>query len=102
MMLKIKDSVDLKELEKFCKLKIIYNRNTGKVDEVECWGKKYATLLWFKRKHLLFRRNENNLILNTFARDYDFDDVYLGSRFHYDADLLYDLIKADMVEKVEE
>lgn len=85
-MLKIKDSVDLKELEKFgittSRYKISkYNFNTKRVkaiftneDSVSC----------------LTISDKKSIDLN----DYYDNDINL--------DILYDLIKADMIEKVEE
>ena len=105
-MLKIKDNVDLKELEKFG-LKPKYDEYTGELVEMFCvrdlpnsfWtrcfdkckitlknGKydiKRVKIFWYEPKKFWLVDNDNR-----------FDRV--------DTDLLYDLIQAGLVEKVEE
>lgn len=85
-MLKIKDNVDLKELEKFG-FKAKYNEDTGKI-------KSYA----YENKRI---EVANRLI--PFWRDYnEYSEI---NREYYDSDiveLLYDLIQAGLVEKAEE
>lgn len=101
-MLKIRDNVELKELEKFG-LKPLYdcNPNTGKVF-VRCivserYSGRYGHLSLSPKKkglHILSKFISNN---NENTSWYHFnDDTYV------DIDLLYDLIKADLVEKVDE
>lgn len=100
-MLKIKDNVDLKELEKFG-LKPIYgcNPNTGKV-YIRCivsekYAGTYGHLSFSSKKkglHILNKFISNN---NKYTSLFRFnDDTYV------DIDLLYDLIQAGLVEKVE-
>ena len=87
-MLKIKDNIDLKELEKFgYKLieKCVIPRGALEKEEVDCYVKpdksgKYHSWCTF--------------IKCTYSRE------IIGPI--YDMDNLYDLIKADLVEKVED
>lgn len=102
-MLKIKDNVDLKELEKFG-LEPIWdcNSKTGETF-IRCivssrYSGKYGNLSLIKTKrkglHIMEKiisKNNNHLSLYRFK-----DDTYI------DIDLLYDLIKADLVEKVDD
>lgn len=101
-MLKIKDNVDLKELEKYG-LRPLYgcNTNTGEV-HIRCivserYSGKYGGLTLIPKKkglHILNRfisNNNKNISLYYFS-----DNTYV------DIDLLYDLIKDDLVEKVKE
>lgn len=82
-MLKIKDNVDLKELKKFGFIKVRKGR-TGFVPEVKYWcgNDEYNCLTVFKDRtlYLGFDAVGTSEILNS----------------------LYDLIKADLVEKVGE
>ena len=110
-MLKIKDNVDLKELEKFG-FKPKYDEYTGELNEYffinrqetglsNGWGinikkvesntRKCRILYRFKRNKYGFPDIESNKIW--MIDNYRFDFL--------DFDKLYDLIKADMVEKVE-
>lgn len=75
-MLKIKESVDLKELEKFG-----WKKEQGIISQKDFAYKKSSMRVWFKDKH--------------FSKT----DAHFGEE---DLDNIYDLIKADMVEKVEE
>lgn len=102
-MLKIKDNVDLKELEKFG-LKPIYgvNERTGET-HIRCivsdrYTGKYGsfTLIPKITRKLLYITNR--IIHNNISCvPYFLDEVT-----YFDTDLLYDLIKADLVEKVED
>lgn len=74
-MLKIKDNVDLKELEKF-KLEYKPNKQFNEPYYVNGSG---TLLIWVKSRKL-------ELILHTSIRN--------------EFDILYDLIKADIIEKV--
>ena len=101
-MLKIKDNIDLKELEKKYDITFIYNRYNGKIDEIYFIDKKYeeghsARLMLIAKKKTIKRG-----IL--FKRDaYVFKLEYVcKANFYNSIDLLYDLIKADLVEKVED
>lgn len=71
-MLKIKDNVDLKELEKF-----------GFVNE----------------KFAYVKSSFNNLVT---IYDDKIIDFRVMSSMHNDIDIIYDLIKADLVEKVDD
>ena len=84
-MLKIKDNVDLKELKKFGFIKV-KKETTGFTDIVDYWYSKdndeYECMTIFKDR-----------------------TVYIGvdtTGDSYVYDKLYDLIKADLVEKVED
>ena len=77
-MLKVKDNVDLKELEKF-----------GFKYEEEYMGENEENLTKFYYKDGFY----------VFVDDKKFDDDGYGIR---DVDIMYDLIKADLVEKVDE
>lgn len=104
-MLKIKDNVDLKELEKYG-IKPIYqmtNSETGKTEIVAYKSDKYCC----RWGNILFNigRNPYHKILN--IRNKYIDNYIKPKEFKLeddnfiDTDLLYDLIKADLVEKVE-
>ena len=80
-MLKIKDSVDLKELEKFGFEKDGYNYYYDFIPYNENNG-----------QYVLIGVKERKIYLDYIDLDY----------FDKSVELLYDLIKADMVEKVEE
>ena len=105
-MLKIKDNVDLKELEKYG-LRPKYDEDTGEIksyanfiydDKSIPKYKRHLNIL-MKNKKLPFRKKKNIFIIDEF--------YFVGHNLGvYDEscnfDLLYDLIKADLVEKVEE
>lgn len=78
-MLKIKDSVDLKELEKFG---LKFNEKNGRYEYIErnYGGETYIFINSWNKK-ILFVQREN------------YDNICLG--------ILYDLIQAGLVEKVE-
>ena len=96
-MLKIKDSVDLKELEKF-EFKPKYDENTGKIKAYEKIKKEeeYRGLLITtektKNKIRIFKAFKRNIVEWRI-------NPYNG---YFDEDTLYDLIQAGLVEKVEE
>ena len=79
-MLKIKDNVDLQELDKF---EFRYNDNTGRYEYLErnIDGATYIYVNTWNRK-ILYRQEKN------------YDTMCLLK--------LYDLIKADLVEKVDD
>lgn len=79
-MLKIKDSVDLKELEKFT---LKFNEENGRYEYI---GRN------FNGKTYIFINSWNRKIL--FVKGKNYDDICLR--------ILYDLIQAGLVEKVEE
>ena len=95
-MLKIKDNVDLKELEKYG-FKPKYDEDTGKIEYVEkiCgrhgwYGGTYNKLL-FKRKKMRFRIEDLRVMDLSIGDIYYIEDIY---------ETLYDLIKDGLVEKV--
>ena len=102
-MLKIKDNVDLKELEKFG-LRPKYDENTGEIKGYSSLPKseqfyyrlfsitKIKKKLLFRKYREIYKIDEEYFVRHTFRSQ---DDTC-------DFDLLYDLIKADLVEKVEE
>ena len=90
-MLKIKDNIDLKELEKY-KIKPRYDEYTWKI-KYFISEKQICVLnpVYFKT---IFYKENKNYILDykcTYFKDYN---------YKVDIDLLYDLTKADLVEKV--
>ena len=93
-MLKIKDNVDLKELEKFG-FKPKYDENTGKIKAYEKIKKEKeymglsVTIERIKCKIRIFRRTDTEWRINPYNE-------------YFDEDTLYDLIQAGLVEKVEE
>ncbi len=104
-MLKIKDNVDLKDLEKFG-LKPMYvlkNRNTGETTIDYLYSTKYENLVGFFR--LIPRKAKKILWVYWFSRNIENHTgtipLLVKDSGFIDIDLLYDLIKADLVEKVE-
>ena len=87
-MLKIKDNVDLKELEKF-----------GFKYTPDCY-ENYKLWLQNDLEGAIYIRITNNRIVYPVV---DLDMYNLGNKYEFKIhDILYDLIKADLVEKVEE
>lgn len=90
-MLKIRDDVNLKELEKFG-LKPKYDENTGKIRAYEKIKKEQeyiglcVTIETIKNRIRIFRKNDKEWRINPFV-DY------------FDVDTLYDLIKANLIVK---
>lgn len=97
-MLKIKDNVDLKELEKYG-FKILYDENTGQPKEL---FKQYYGWFYERRTKISFKKGfvlglgfkKKNIWLSNFYK-YDTNDLDLWQ------DTLYDLIKDGLIEKVE-
>ncbi len=98
-MLKIKDDVDLKELEKYG-FEPYYNSYTGEICEYRLYAdnKIYVKITKEERKKFFYKvmaaisKNiSNNYVIH-------FHD-YIGLKAEKE-DLLYDLIKDDLVEKV--
>ena len=95
-MLKIKDNVDLKELEKYG-FKSKYDEDTGKIAYIEktCgrhgWYGGTLNKIFFRKKKFKFRKIDLNVM------DLQVDDVYYFEDIY---DTLYDLIKDGLVEKV--
>ena len=94
MALRIKDNVDLKELEKFG-FKPKYNEDTGEVCAYEKKIEKYEcglviSVMETKSLIRIFKfpkKRKNEWRINPY-------------KSYFDIDTLYDLIKADLVEKV--
>lgn len=87
-MLKIKDNVDLKELEKFG---FIFQKDDFFQDNFPACNSVDTYIFWYKAG---FNNYNYNCKVRTDNRKLvDFNDCIL--------DTLYDLIKADLVEKVE-
>lgn len=110
-MLKIKDNVDLKELEKF-EFRAEYDKDTGKLVEMYRINGHYAGEREKRRKStsITITKDENRYNFTNFK---NFWNIFSSHReiepFTYrlnldseDFDILYDLIKADLVEKVED
>ena len=103
-MLKIKDNIDLKELEKYG-LKPKYDEYTGEIITYYSQSKydfKNAVerILHFNKKEnkfLIFHKRDNFML-----DDYAFIRSSYGRNNSCNFDLLYDLIKADLVEKIGE
>lgn len=81
-MLKIKDDVDLKELEKYG-FKVKFDENTGRPWVYQC--------LRFQFVYVVIVTRELNLSIDYIHNDNE-EEFY---------NLIYDLITADLVEKVE-
>lgn len=96
-MLKIKDSVDLKELEKFG-FKPKYDENTG---EICAYEKK---VLKNEYEGLIVTLQETKSKIRIFKSFQGRKVVWKINRYndYFDIDTLYDLIQAGLVEKVEE
>ena len=91
-MIKNKDNVDLKELEKFG-FKPKYDENTGEVIYYRLEHQKYRTFSIIPKKRFVDQRQYEPMKI--------YIGKYLGHSFEeWQFDILYDLIKADMVEKV--
>ena len=86
-MLKIKDNVDLKELEKFG-FEVFSNLTARKVYFEEQFGMENDTYFMIEYRDIWFIENGAK----------DSNERYFGNPQFDD---LYDLIKADLVEKVE-
>lgn len=104
-MLKIKDNVDLKELEKYG-LRPIYrikNETTGETEIIEYRSDSYHYSFKYLRFPIKKKSFWKRLIIKAFRRRIE-DEVENDNRLEekslIDADLLYDLIKAGLVEKV--
>ena len=99
-MLKIKDNVDLKELENYGAV-FYYNENDGKIDEIWFVDNNYkGSSYWFKLKFKKEKINKGIL----FKRNYFVFKLELVDKhnFYNKVDLLYDLIKADLVVKIDD
>ena len=85
-MLKIKDNVDLKELEKYG---MVYNGSS------ECYEDDYNFI------NLCIYESDRKIQISIDDSSYGFSKIY-GKSIERAKNILYDLIKADLVEKVEE
>ena len=86
MALRIKDSVDLKELEKYG---MVHNPSS------ECYDDDYNFI------NLCIYENDREIQISIDDYSYGFSKEYAKS-VKRAKNILYDLIKADLVEKVEE
>lgn len=86
-MLKIKDFVDLKELEKF-------GFRLEKVDVLE--SIRYLKFIE-EYQYIVINDNKEIYIVNEYVGDNDYIDTYTS-----ELDVLYDLITSGIVEKVKE
>lgn len=94
-MLKIKDNVDLKELEKFGFDKSKIANETYYIDETYKSDNEYCPQYTFSL--IINWRNskvKNSLVGGFNANDDEIDEIF-------DLDILYDLIKANLIEKVD-
>ena len=113
-MLKIKDGVDLKELEKFG-FKPKYSEENGKLTEYFFVNNKETSISMFLGISIIRKNVKNNekklRIRKIFKRDnkgfpiVNEAKIWVIDNYNYqctDFDKLYDLIQAGLVEKVEE
>lgn len=104
-MLKIKDNVDLKELEKYGFV-ILYNEYTGEPDKLyQKWGYpfcdsadrpfiKFVKMTQKKKTKILYKNIKSSLGMSvSYPQNRNNEEIFL--------DTIYDLIKADLVVKVE-
>lgn len=84
-MLKIKDNVDLKELEKFG-FKKQFNRDTGKIEEYVCGTNRVS----IEKRILEYSKRYDGECYEYFLFDYFIENIFIN------------LIQAGLVVKVEE
>ena len=94
-MLKIKDDVDLKELEKFG-FKPRYDEDTGKIIAYEKKNKKTD----FEGLMVSMNKTESKIRIFKAFRKENIEWKINRYNEYFDIDTLYDLIKANLVEKV--
>lgn len=112
-MLKIKDNVNLEELKRF-EFKPRYDSDTGEILYYykDYFTHRYHTASGYKYSHYEIRVNNTEIKINSngqwFKKKaikrlfiYDKPPIYTDG-FGYFVDLLFDLIQAGIVEKVEE
>lgn len=93
-MLKIRDNVDLKELEKFG-FKPKYDEDTGNIIAYKkVVTKTFSTGILIKKTE--YKKTKIRIYKNVFKKIWVIDNY--GD--FYDLDTLYDLIKAGLVEKI--
>jgi hypothetical protein len=94
-MLKIKDNVDIKELEKFG-FKPRYDQYTGELVEYFSINNKDA-----RKLDLYGFPKAYKMTIKCIEQDiWEISGVIFGQHEQFDTEALYDLIKADLVEKV--
>lgn len=87
-MIKIKDNIDLKELEKFGFREVILHPNSLDIKkEVKGYS---SRIYWVLERDKIIRIALNNQTLESLATNNEVEDT------------LYDLIQADLIEKVKE
>lgn len=101
-MLKIKDNVDLKELKKYGFI-ILYDEYTGKPDKLyQNWGypfcdstaKPFIKFIKKKKTKILYKNVKSSFGMSvSYPQNRGNEKIFL--------DTIYDLIKADLIEKVE-
>ena len=91
-MLKLKDNIDLKELKK-CGLHPVYQCNSS-TGETRIIG---FDTNGFTFKHLFFKRKKKRVIRTVYNDSFIL--IFNEEKEVIDLNLLYDLIKADLVEK---
>ena len=105
-MLKIKNDVDLKELEKFG-FKPKYDEDTGEITRYVCKKDTYKFMNGLKEKKIELETIE----IRRVETIKDYGDFFKQKEISYweirqlefdTTDIIYDLIKADLVEKVDE
>lgn len=105
-MLKIKDNVDLKELEKFGFKQV----KDGHWEEWIYLG--YKTTYFYRDSNRRLRKDVSSelikvdryrtIVINMDIKIFPKEEIYGYGGWTTDLEPIYDLIKADMVEKVEE
>ena len=98
-MLKIKDNVDLKELEKYG-AKARYDENTGEIIEINFYDEKYKMTSWYLK--LKFYKTTKTIFHFIKKKKIFVLEYPEPHNFCNKVDLLYDLIKDGLVEKVGE
>ena len=105
-MLKIREDVDLKELEKYGFV-ILYNEYTGEPDKLyQRWGYPFCDsadtpfIKFVKMK----QKKKTKILYKNIKASYGMSVSYPQNKRNEEIflDTIYDLIKADLVEKVEE
>lgn len=97
-MLRIKEGIDLKELEKFG-FKPKYDEDTGKIVEMyRICGDRKGTTITLEENFSSNRKYKN--FWHVFSHNRNIVEHGYVHLTYEDYDLLYDLIKADMVEKI--
>ncbi len=98
-MLKIKDNVDLKVLEKYGAV-FYYDRYDGKINEIWFVDNKYENTTWWCKLRFKKEKIIEGILFKRKYFVFELESVD-KTNFYNKVDLLYDLIKADLVEKVD-